>query len=111
LGGDEFVIILEDLRCVSKVAEILKRIVDAAAEQGEKGAYGRTVTASLGAAVYPLDFGGPEIMLRNADQAMYRAKRAGGNQFCLPPPDPASSPFVSPHLIEFGKANRLWYPL
>jgi diguanylate cyclase len=111
LGGDEFVIVLEDLRSVSEVAHVLRRIVDAIDEQGRKGAEGWAVTASLGATVYPLDLVGPEVLLQNADQAMYTAKRAGGNQFYLLASDQAALPFVSPHLAERRKANRLLHPL
>ena len=83
LGGDEFVIIFEDLRSVPQVAGILQRVVDAVAEQGRNSPHGGTVTASLGATIYPMDFAEPEILLKNADQAMYTAKRAGGNQVYL----------------------------
>lgn len=38
------------------------------------------VTASLGATVYPIDFEEPEILLKHADDAMYFAKRNGGNR-------------------------------
>ena len=94
LGGDEFVIILEDLRSVSEVANMLRLIVDAVAEHGRNGPHGLTVTASLGATIYPLDFSEPEILLKNADQAMYIAKRAGGNQFYLRTSEPAAPPPV-----------------
>ena len=83
LGGDEFVIIFEDLRSVPQAADILQRVVDAVAEQGRNSPHGGVVTASLGATIYPTDFAGPEILLKNADQAMYTAKRAGGNQVYL----------------------------
>jgi diguanylate cyclase (GGDEF)-like protein len=83
MGGDEFVIILEGLRSVQKIADILRLVVDAVAEQARKTPYGRTITASLGATIYPLDFAAPEILLKNADQAMYVAKRAGGNRLQL----------------------------
>ena len=83
LGGDEFVIIFEDIRSIPQVAGILQRVVEAIAEQGRNCPQGGTVTASLGATVYPMDFAEPEVLLSNADQAMYTAKRAGGNQVHL----------------------------
>ncbi|HEY1858603.1 GGDEF domain-containing protein [Acidocella sp.] len=102
LGGDEFVIILEDFLSVPELSGILKRVVESVAEQGRKSVYGRAVTASLGATIYPLDLAGPEILLQNADEAMYTAKRAGGNQFHLRAVKPAAPPSVS-HFAELYK--------
>jgi diguanylate cyclase len=95
LGGDEFVIIFEDLRSVAQVAAILQRVVDAVAEQGRNSPHGGAVTASLGVTIYPMDFAEPEILLRNADQAMYTAKRAGGNQVHIRASEPAAPPSCS----------------
>lgn len=105
LGGDEFVIIFENLQSVSQVARILQRVVDAIAEQGQSSPHGGTVTASLGATIYPMDFAGPEILLRHADQAMYVAKRAGGNQVCIHPLKPATPSYFS-HFRKLSKIDR-----
>lgn len=96
MGGDEFVIILEDLRTTHDAASVLGLIVAAVAEHGRHGPHGQTVTASLGATIYPLDLAGPEALLRNADQAMYIAKRAGGNQFHVRVSTPAGEPARCP---------------
>lgn len=79
LGGDEFVVILEDLRSAHEVEAILNRIVHAVAEHAND-ADSRKISASLGATIYPLDFAGPEPLLKHADEAMYLAKNNGGNQ-------------------------------
>ena len=105
LGGDEFVIIFEDLRSVPQVAGILQRVVDAVAEQGRSSPHGRVVTASLGATIYPMDFAGPEILLKNADQAMYTAKRAGGNQVYLRTLKPTAPPSFS-HFRKSSEIDR-----
>jgi diguanylate cyclase len=105
LGGDEFVIILEDLLSVPELSGILKRVVESVAEQGRKSLSGRAVTASLGATIYPLDFAGPEILLQNADEAMYTAKRAGGNRFYLRTVQPAAPPSVR-HFAELYKTDQ-----
>ena len=85
-GGDEFVLILEDLRSLHEVRAALHRIVRAV-EHTNGGDHVYRITASLGATVYPIDFVEPEALLRHADKAMYRSKRNGGNQFCITSPD------------------------
>lgn len=88
LGGDEFVVVLEALRSPREARVILDRIVSAIAESCGNEATGYKITASLGATMYPLDFSEPEILLKHADQAMYLAKRGGGDQcrILLPAP-------------------------
>jgi diguanylate cyclase len=105
LGGDEFVIIFEDLRSIQQVACFLQRVVDAVAEQGRNSPHGGAVTASLGATIYPIDFAGPEILLKNADQAMYAAKRAGGNQVYFRTLKPAAPPSFN-HFRKLSEIDR-----
>lgn len=87
LGGDEFVVILEELHSVQEVLSILNRIIAAIADGCNSDDEQYIITASLGATVYPFDFSEPEILLRHADEAMYRSKRRGGNQITLLPRD------------------------
>lgn len=82
VGGDEFVLILEDLKSLREVKTILQRIVRAVDHTNEDGARHK-VTASLGATIYPIDFSEPETLLKHADVAMYQSKRNGGNQFYI----------------------------
>ncbi|GAB6041872.1 EAL domain-containing protein [Endothiovibrio diazotrophicus] len=83
LGGDEFVLLLPDLADVEQCAAILQRLLDAVA--GEHAIDGRSISlsASVGVTLFPLDSADPEILLRHADQAMYRAKQEGKNRFHL----------------------------
>ena len=90
-GGDEFVVILEDLRSAQEALSILNRVVSAVVEGYNSGDKRYKITASLGATIYPLDFSEPEILLKHADEAMYLSKRNGGNQVTLLPRDLASS--------------------
>jgi diguanylate cyclase len=80
-GGDEFVVILEDLRSLSEVRAILSRIVKAVDREVNQSQDRYKVTASLGATVYPIDFVEPKVLLQQADKAMYLSKQRGGNQF------------------------------
>jgi diguanylate cyclase (GGDEF)-like protein len=86
-GGDEFVVVLEDLQSVQEILSILNRIVEAVVHGCSISGERYKITASLGATIYPLDFSEPEILLKHADEAMYLSKRNGGNQVTLLPRD------------------------
>ncbi len=77
-GGDEFVIVLSDRTDYSEIATVCRRIADVVASPVEIG-HGRftSVTSSIGIAVWPADGRCPEVLLRNADTAMYDAKSKG----------------------------------
>lgn len=77
LGGDEFVIVVEDVD-KEQAQQIAARIVDAVASTPADGSPWR-VTASVGIALGAAEFDASQL-LRAADDAMYRAKRAGRNR-------------------------------
>ncbi len=90
LGGDEFVIVLADLTQADDVDAIAGKISEALAQPvaiGEREAY---VGASIGISLYPRDGEHGEILLRNADMAMYRVKEHGRNSVRLFSPDMAT---------------------
>lgn len=79
LGGDEFVIVLSDLPQADDVDVVAEKIFTALAHPilvCEQDAF---VTASIGISLYPRDGEEGEILLRNADIAMYRVKEYGRN--------------------------------
>ena len=82
LGGDEFVAMLIDLSDVASSIPTLTRILDAAAQPVPFGETMLRVSASLGVTYYPQ---GDDVeasqLLRQADQAMYRAKLDGKNRY------------------------------
>lgn len=82
LGGDEFTVMLKDLRDPNRVEfvcqNILCRLSEPFAVKGEF-AY---LSASIGVALSPVDGVTAEELLRKADTAMYSAKSSGKNQFC-----------------------------
>ena len=84
LGGDEFVAVLVDLADVDASAPMLNRLLAAVAEPVHFGQALLQVSASLGITFYPqaqeID---AEQLIRQADQAMYQAKLAGKNRFCV----------------------------
>ena len=80
-GGEEFVVLMPDTdwRQAQGVAE---RVRQAVAERGFETASGRplTVTVSVGLALNESEADTPELMLKRADIALYRAKREGRNR-------------------------------
>lgn len=83
LGGDEFVLIVQDIvdrADLKRVADDALRLLSApfALDGGT-----RQISCSLGIAVFPEDANSLEALLEAADQALYKAKRAGKNRYRL----------------------------
>lgn len=77
LGGDEFVVILDDISDESdalRVADRIERELEVPWEAGERSL---ALSASIGIALARADYQNPEQVLRDADQAMYVAKKTG----------------------------------
>ena len=81
LGGDEFVVVCEGLWSPSTRAELADRIVRAIRLPVQTSAGVVTLTASVGVAV--AGAGDAGALLAAADEAMYGAKRSGGNRSSL----------------------------
>ncbi len=79
-GGDEFVILLEDMRDPIEANLVAHRIMDALAMPFSFGEREVMVTASIGIAISSSPLDRPEELLHNADVAMYRAKHGGKNR-------------------------------
>ncbi len=80
LPGDEYVAVLPALSSPSEAAEFAERVIAHLAEPFALGEHEVFITASAGIAQFPAAEDGPEALLRNADAAMYDAKREGGNR-------------------------------
>ncbi len=81
LGGDEFTIVLGELRDVNCVEHIAQRILDKLSDPYQLGSEVVYISASIGITLYPADSMNADTLLKNADQAMYAAKRLGRNRF------------------------------
>lgn len=79
LGGDEFTIILPDARERAGVETAARKILDAVAAPYRLAGRRMTISCSIGIALYPADGASLTALVRNADAAMYRAKKAGKN--------------------------------
>ena len=81
VGGDEFVLLLNNVGNVQDVAIVAQRIFRVISEPFVVGSHKIFVTASMGIAVYPLDGKDTDTLLINADVAMYEAKKQGKNSY------------------------------
>jgi diguanylate cyclase (GGDEF)-like protein/PAS domain S-box-containing protein len=80
-GGDEFVLLLAEVDDVGHACAAAQRCLDALATPLRIDAQEIGVTPSIGISVYPDDGDNFDLLVRNADTAMYHAKEAGRNQF------------------------------
>ncbi len=81
LGGDEFTIIMGDLDNANAVERVANDILKKLAEPFYLGDETAFISTSIGITFYPRDASEPSEMLKNADQAMYAAKKLGRNCF------------------------------
>lgn len=81
LAGDEFVIILEGLSTPEEAFGVARKIIAAMSSEFAVTGAVRKVSASVGIAVRESDEENAQVLLRQADDAMYRAKSAGRNTF------------------------------
>lgn len=85
MGGDEFVIILQNVTSVAEIEEICHKIITSVEKPillDDKKTEG-TVTASMGISIAPNDGGTSVELISNADKAMYIAKKNGKNQYAF----------------------------
>ena len=81
IGGDEFTVILSELDDTSSVERIAQSIIDALVAPFQLDEDVAFVSASIGITLYPNDATNLEMLMSNADQAMYASKSAGRNRF------------------------------
>jgi len=80
-GGDEFVLLLENLSSANDAAVLAEKVLACCAEPFHIAGRELHVTASVGVSVYPENGADAEALLKNADTAMYRAKERGRNTY------------------------------
>jgi len=83
MGGDEFTIILDDVKTRETIELISNKLVGAIAEPYAHIDTGHAVTMSMGIALYPEDSENRDVLITAADNAMYRAKNSGKNCYCF----------------------------
>jgi len=80
-GGDEFTMLLSELHDTDSVDRVIQNILQALSEPFNLDGEIAYVSVSIGVTCYPDDGREAEVLLKNADQAMYAAKTAGRNGF------------------------------
>ena len=79
MGGDEFLVVIEDLYSFEPISEIAERIRAILAQPFMIEDLEILIRASVGISIYPDDGETSQALLQSADMAMYRAKAQGGN--------------------------------
>jgi diguanylate cyclase (GGDEF)-like protein/PAS domain S-box-containing protein len=87
LGGDEFVLLMLGLANVAECEQAVQRMLHTVSNPLLVAPQPVMLSASIGMAIFPLDEGDADTLLRHADQAMYRAKQSGKNRFHVFDPD------------------------
>lgn len=83
LGGDEFALLITGLSDTQPDTELFERLLDAVASPIIVDGVSFSMTASIGATLFPADDADADTLLRHADEAMYQAKRAGRSRYSL----------------------------
>jgi diguanylate cyclase (GGDEF)-like protein/PAS domain S-box-containing protein len=80
LGGDEFMVILDGLRVREEAALVAESLLKTISNPMRIQGHELTLGASIGISIYPEDSSDAEVLMKQADSAMYTAKRDGKNR-------------------------------
>jgi diguanylate cyclase (GGDEF)-like protein/PAS domain S-box-containing protein len=92
-GGDEFVILLDDVILESDINDMAKKVLEELVPPFNIGSQQLYISASIGISLYPNDGQDSSELLKNADVAMYRAKERGKNTYQFYSADMSSRAF------------------
>lgn len=82
-GGDEFTIIVPDMENTEGIAAVARKVIGAFERPIEIAGHHTQTTTSIGIAIYPHHGLDADNLVTRADIAMYEAKKAGKNRFCI----------------------------
>ena len=86
-GGDEFVILINNIDSKKNIENIMDRIIEAFYEPVQLNEREYNMSVSVGVALYPQDAGDAKSLLKCADTAMYTSKMRGKSQYSLYSPE------------------------
>ena len=112
-GGDEFILLVADIdrdETDAAIRQVAERVVDAMAAPFDLHGVEFHAVGSIGISVFPRDADSPEALLRNADIAMYRAKRLepGGCVFFSGDEDDTMARLSFSSLLRQAVAEERW---
>jgi|GEM_PF-1715787 len=81
IGGDEFIIVIEDIKEHANIEKIALKIMQEFKEPIKLSDYKFDTTVSMGISIFPNNGLNAENLIKHADTAMYSAKSSGRNQF------------------------------
>jgi len=81
IGGDEFVLLLQDMHNLEDATSIADKIVEAFKGPFVIEGHYLNISTSIGMAIYPDDGKDLDILMRKSDAAMYHSKKEGGNRY------------------------------
>jgi diguanylate cyclase (GGDEF)-like protein/PAS domain S-box-containing protein len=79
LGGDEFALVMAGTNDIHTITKTAKQFLAAIATPFKMANHELVITSSVGIVLFPEDGSTPEILLKNADTAMYHAKQKGNH--------------------------------
>ncbi|CQR73676.1 Cyclic di-GMP phosphodiesterase Gmr [Sporomusa ovata DSM 2662] len=77
VGGDEFIILLENIKNIDNITPITEKIIQAVEKPWHYNQKMHNITCSLGVSVFPSDGQDADVLLKQADLAMYKGKELG----------------------------------
>lgn len=81
LGGDEFAVLIKDAQDSRYVEDLSNNIIEALSRSYEIDHHTVFIGASVGSSIAPRDGRTVEMLIRNADLALYQSKDKGGNSY------------------------------
>lgn len=81
IGGDEFVVVVSNIQDDTQLIDVARKLISIFDTPFDIQDHDIKITTSIGISCYPRDGKNFDILLRNADSAMYHAKELGANQY------------------------------
>lgn len=83
ISGDEFIVLLNNIKTVNDAQIVSQKIIDMIKDPFYIDGNEISIRLSIGISIYSQDGDDSTVLIKNADMAMYAAKRSGGNQYRL----------------------------